>query len=64
MICGTCGHIILADTEEWNTPRCDEHATLDGGCDKWRCAICHAKPFKCSCKNPDWTDKPVGLKND
>jgi hypothetical protein len=59
MVCGTCGCMVLADTEEWNVPRCDAHATDDGGCDKWRCAKCCNKPFKCACQYPEWTDKPV-----
>lgn len=50
----TCGHIILADTEEWQQPRCDGHATNDGKADRWRCKHCINRPYACLCDTPEW----------
>ncbi len=59
-----CGHeVILADTEDWQVPRCYSCAT-----DKdenvatyfWRCNKCLKKPHKCLCDKPEW----ITYKND
>jgi hypothetical protein len=57
-----CGDAILADTEEWQQPRCFNHATDDGKTDSWRCKYCGCRPYSCLCKEPDWTKGNIDLK--
>lgn len=60
-----CGHGMLADTEEWQQPRCHTHATEDGKTDTWRCNNCTRRPYACLCDTPDWKHLNVGdLLND
>jgi hypothetical protein len=49
-----CGDVILADTEDWQVPRCYGCSTEDDGTDRWFCNHCKKKPYACKCDKPDW----------
>ncbi len=56
-----CDGIIMADTEEWQQPRCYYCATPDGLSDKWRCKGCQCRPYACLCNKPSWTTETLPI---
>lgn len=52
-----CGGIILADTEDWKTPRCLKcipNELLDSQYSIWICMKCGEYPRECLCKVHNW----------